>query len=442
MKKHYFIIPLLLLLAFFCSGCHAQANDSKPADDDRIILTLGGIYLDQIVETQYNYSGSSDLIMIVNDFNNSSERYKIQLCDYGVAYTDKIEQLHVEQSLTKMNTAVLSDDCPDLLCFQNSSPISLIEKDLLLDLDSMMEADETFQTDLLLGSDALHQYGGLYILSPTCEVKTMMCSTETYEAHRDWTIDEYFDVERNLRADQIMLWEVTQESYLSLYSRRYLAEALDFENASCNFDNEKFLTILQGAQSIQPRNEEDPEAEGYVPDAPKLITAKRIAMGELIACNTTVEPWMIAFDRTQGEGKIAYIGWPTPNGGGGSDLSLTLPIGVYAGTEHAEGCWEFLKYMMTHPVFEYSSDPAPMYVPMLQEVYRDDLEQDGFVTQQDLDDFCALANSCKTMSFTEDVVLDLISKEADVMFQGNATPEEVAKRIQQSVSLYMMEKYG
>lgn len=46
------------------------------------------------------------------------------------------------------------------------------------------------------------------------------------------------------------------------------------------------------------------------------------------------------------------------------------------------------------------------------------------------------------MSFTEDVVLDLISKEADVMFQGNATPEEVAKRIQQSVSLYMMEKYG
>lgn len=438
MKRHYFTIPLLLLLAFFCSGCHAQANDSEPADDDRIILTLGGIYLDHIVETQYNYSGSSDLIMIVNDFNNSSERYKIQLCDYGVAYTDKIEQLHVEQSLTRMNTAILSDDCPDLLCFQNSSPISLIEKDLLMDLDPIIKADEGFQPELLLGPDALHQYGGLYILSPTCEIKTMMCSTETYEAHRDWTIEEYFDVERNLRDDQIMLWEVTQESYLRLYSSRYLAEALDFDNASCNFDNEKFLTILQGAQSIEPRNEEDPEAEGYVPDAPKLITAKRIAMGELIACNTAVEPWMIAFDRTQGEGKIAYIGWPTPNGGGGSDLSLTLPVGVSAGTEHAEGCWEFLKYMMTHPVFEYSSDSAPMYVPMLQEVYR----EDGFVTQQDLDHFCELANSCKTMSFTEDAVLDLIMKEADVMFQGNATPEEVAKRVQQSVSLYMMEKYG
>lgn len=436
MKKFCFVIELLLILCLVGCGDHTAQADYT---NGRTVLTLGGVYLDYVIN-----SYRSDLRSIVNEFNKASDTCYIEPVDYGVELPEDAEMTDaiMQQSLTKLNTAVLSEDCPDLLCFQNNSPVSFIEKELLLDLDPLMEADEGFQGELLLGSDALHQYGGLYVLSPVFKVNTMMCSTETHAAHEDWTIEEYFEIERNLREDQTMLWEVTKEDYLRQYSSRYLAEALDYDNASCDFDNERFLQILRGAQSIQPRNEDDPDAEGYVPDAPIMVTAKRVAMGEVIACGSGYEPWLLAFDRTQGEGKIAYIGWPTPEGGGGSDLSLKLPIGVYAGTAHAEGCWEFLKYMMTHPVFEYSNEPAPMYAPMLEEVYRDDLENDGFVTQQDVDTFCAMANSCKTMSFTEEDVVDIILKEADVMFHKNATPEEVARRVQQSVSLYMMEQYG
>ena len=63
----------------------------------------------------------------------------------------------------------------------------------------------------------------------------------------------------------------------------------------------------------------------------------------------------IAFDRYRGGETLAYIGWPTVDGSGGTDVGLQYPIGISAITEYTDGCWEFVKeehHLQVHQEFQ------------------------------------------------------------------------------------------
>lgn len=430
MKK---VLLIFLCLFVFLSGCSADrtATEPAPAEDaaelqtepEPVELTLGGLRLE-----------GSSLERIVKEFNEAQTEVHISLRDYGEGISD------MTQAITAMNTALLAGDSPDLISFDvqigyTFSPLPYIAKGLLLDLDPYFAASDGLTEEILIW-DALHQYGGVYLVSPLFSVETVYCTQETYDAHRDWTLAEYQEIEAGLSEDQNMIYYMTPENFVTRFGSRYLREALDFETASCQFDTPEFREILNGATKAGV-------ATGMEGDGKNV--PERLVEGQLMACYTCLDAAsVVAFDRWRGGETLAYIGWPTPEGGNGSDITLELPLGVSAQTAEPDACWTFLEYCLTHPIMRMLNDGLPAYRPALPDHLRmvKSFAQPYETTQEDLDQAVALAETCQTMSFYDENALAIILEEADLMFQGQATLDETVAAIQKRVSLYMAEQYG
>ena len=454
MKRRLFALALIMALCLSAcsSGKPAQeaakqetaapqepAKTAEPALDEetgKIKLTLAGIRL-----SDYGWDH------LAEQFNAQSEKYEVELRDYyagdfdgGNVDKDTISRLRsdIEDAKTRLHTDLIVGKMPDLLVFDQLSPLTYLGKGMLLDLDPYVAADADVSAEDFLCWNALHEYGGLYILAKQFIVETLMCSQDFYAAHRGWTIADYLAVEQSLRDDQQMIYFMSQEEFLTQMGGQYLKKALDLQNASCDFDNEEFIGILNGALSCGQY-----EALDYA----GTPVGKRMEAGELMCCATWLDdPADVTFDRVQSGKQLAYIGWPTVDGSVGSSAALYGAISAFSSTACPEGCWEFIKFAVTREAaatYEYWG--SPVYAPLMREQVAKRNEEGGkytTATEEDVEAYIAAAAACPAMGFRDENITDIITRETAPMFAGDITPEDAARNIQSSVSLYMTEQYG
>lgn len=395
-------------------------NTTEPAETgEKTELILCGIGLE-----------GTAIQSIINDFNRSSSSCFVVLKDY---YTE-VESL--DQAFMRMQTEALSGGAADLICFEGISPLQWIAAGLLLDLDTFISADAEIQAEDLLIWDALHEYGGMYLCAPAFYVETLSCSADTLRAHEGWTIEEYLQVEKQLGANQDMTYGMTPAEFIRHIGGRYLRTALDLQNATCDLTTEEFRSVLNG--TVQT-------GEYEASYDPNKNVPQRIISGDLICCYVRLTSGAeVAFDRYRCGETLSYIGWPTPDGSNGYDVTLSLPVGISAGTANQEACWTFIKYLLQHPYLENSSSGTPTYAPLLDTQLRilNENKLPYETTMEDISIVTDLARSCKTMSFYDETALEIIMEEAAGLVQNQIDMDTAIDRIQSRVSLYMSEQYG
>ena len=453
MKRRLFAIALVFALALSAcsSGKPAQeeakqqaaapqesAKTAEPVIDGETgknKLTLAGIRL-----SDYGWDSLAEA------FNAQSENYEVELRDYyagdfdgGNVDKDAIDRLRadIEDAKTRLHTDLIVGKLPDLLVFDQLSPLTYLGKGLLLDLDAYVAQDADVSGEDFLCWNALHEYGGLYILAKQFIVETLMCSQDFYAAHRGWTIADYLAVEQGLRGDQQMIYYMSQEEFLTQMGGQYLKKALDLQSASCDFDNEEFIEILKGALSCGQY-----EALDYA----GTPVGKRMEADELMCCATWLgKPADVTFDRVQSGKQLAYIGWPTVDGSVGSSAALYGAISAFSSTACPEGCWEFVKYVLQHGANAIDQG-SPVYAPLMYEqvAQRNETTAGKYTTatEEDVEAYIAAAKACPAMGFRDENITDIIARETAPMFAGDISPEDAARNIQSSVSLYMVEQYG
>ena len=300
----------------------AQA-DAPDAPAGKTTLTLGGIGL-----------RNSALASLVHNFNAENTKYTVVIDDYAENTQSR------EQAEAVMRTKLLARDAADLYYFRSDllSPLPWIDAGLLYDLEPLIAADSEIRKENLIGWTALHEYGGLYLLSPTFGVVGLSCSQQTQRLHTGWTIAEYLETEQSLRPEQEMIYYMDPENFLERIGGRYLRGVIDYEHAQCNLDTPEFREILQSALKAGSYD------GGYSPDK---NVPQRIVDGELICCYVGLSSALeVSFDRYRCGQTLGYVGWPTPDGSCGFDVRLMMPLGLNAATACPEGCWEFLKYLL------------------------------------------------------------------------------------------------
>ena len=454
MKRVYRIMLLFLLAAVLFTACSAQAqpdvpnvpspavsdgnSSDTPAPDEtpgKITLTLAGVGM-----RAYGWD------RLAEAFNAQSEDYIVELRDYyagsfvddgtGVPYDMEQYRADLADAKTRLHTALIAWKTPDMLVLDGLSPLTYLGKGLLLDLDPYAEADADISPEDILCWDALHEYGGLYILARQFVVETLMCSQAFYDAHRGWTVADYLEIEQGLRADQQMIYYMSPEEFLTQMGGQYLTKALDLAHASCDFDNPEFIAILNGALACRQY-----EALDYA-GTPAGV---RMEQGELICCAVWLDrPSSVTFDRVQAGTQLAYIGWPTADGSCGSVAALYGDISAFASTSCPEGCWEFLKY-----VLQNGADPvyfgSPVYAPRMREQTAQQNADGGKYTtasEADIEAYIAAARACPAMAYRDEAVMTIIQEECAPLLRGEEPAADAAKRIQSRASLYMTEQYG
>ena len=446
MKRIFAWLFVLLLLA----GCSAHPTVTEAPQDaagpvsaadtaaEPVTLKLAGIDIT-----------GEPIDAMVKAFNQAQDAIVIELTDYGTEFGPEEK----ERAASLLTTEILAGSRPDLVYFPDLqfwgtstinllSPLPFIGQGLLLDLDPYVAQDPDLHPEDILIWDALHQYGGLYLVSDLFSVQTVVCAPSFYADHAGWTIAEYLELEAAL-PDGCRMFDAMHPAYFLLgIGSRYMQKALDLEQAACDFDNAEFIALLDSATKVR---EYTPVWDGGV--------CNQMMKGTLIGCYTDVRaPWSVAFDRTEAgrTEPMAYIGWPTPDGSGGSDIHLLGSLGVMADTAHKDACWQFVKYMIMNPGYIYDkklevrNQGFPLYIPAMPENPETLTDPNRLFEplQSDADAFLALVDQCTTMNFYDDAIMDIILEEAQELLAGNVTAAETAKNIQDRASLYMLEQYG
>lgn len=242
-------------------------------------------------------------------------------------------------------------------------------------------------------------------------------------------------IEKSLDSNQSMIYYMNPENFLVSIGGRYLQKALDLVDASCDFDNEEFISILESAvQAGCYEATYDPNETGQQ----KVIRGKLICFFSGLMTGQDV-----AFDREECGQTLSYIGWPTVDGSNGTDIRLTQAVGINKATKNIEGCWEFVKYLLKNPILIDNASGMPTYAPLVNEDLKmlNSGEPKFKTTEEDMEIVINLAKESEQLTYYDEEVMNIILNESSAFIQGNTSASETAKRIQSRVSLYMKEQY-
>lgn len=454
-KKVLFCLILVLTTALSLSACTERTESSvtpmeTPDADplppgEKIELNLTVFYAD--------FANLNDL---VEAFNRSSDRYHVAVRDlFGEAslYAGITAPELQAQSLKRLNTEIMAGDCPDMLCFDGPSPLPFIRKGLLVDMEELFARDTDLCLEDLAIEPALQSQNGIYYISPTFSVYTCVGLYSNFGDSYGWTLADYLAMEKVRPSGTGMFSGVSRQEFLFHISALYALSAVDWENGTCNFENSDFISILETAGRIREESMSlELKEDGY-----------HVGTGQVaLEFNTLHKVWNFAdFEKNAGA-KLSCIGYPTVDGSCGSMIYMSNPVGIFSNSEHIDGCWEFIKFMIMNTgadkIDEGLHYAMPVYLPSLQamaeaekthipvettgyDFLNEDRESPIQMTDEDVRRFFELMQHFdKLYLYSEsDTIMKIISDAGDSYFQGAISAQDAAAKVQEKVSLYLAE---
>ncbi len=131
------------------------------------------------------------------------------------------------------------------------------------------------------------------------------------------------------------------------------------------------------------------------------------------------------------DSQTTFVGIPDANGG---QLLLTPRIGITHSCKYPDAVWEFVEGYATMrntsvylPIFQSYLDSQQK---TLNEVYSSDI----------VDQAISLINEATTVTEDYSPIPNIVADEAQAYFSGDKSAEDVAKVIQNRVSIYLSEQ--
>ena len=407
----------------------------------RIRLTLGVLNFDYEGPRMDFAMMNANLVREVSAFNARSTDCYVELQDLNEGGT-----LSAEQARMKLNTRLLAGESPDMLVFDiwSLSPFPYVRKGLLRDLDAEFIAQDPDVAieDIVIAPMVQKDLGGLYLLSDRFSIETRFGLQSRFGQVWGWDYDTYREIDRQTPQGSMVMYNLTREYFLRESASRFLRSAIDWRSGTCDFDNESFIKLLEACRDMR-ETPEDPNnmvfgmaadlmRGGYMVTSLSMLSTPAEFAQE---CRSIGEP-------------ISFIGFPTPDGSCGTDLSLGDAIGVLSGSEHPLECWQFLKYTLTQ-----SESGMPAYRPLLEERIdqarhiSDDSEPIPHaeqlrspMTEQEIQGFYALLGQIEHTTLYDSNALEIIQEEFAAVLAGDKSPQEAAKLVQSRLSLYVAEQ--
>lgn len=385
---------------------------------------------------------------IINDFNNSNDKYMVQLVKYS--YEDDNQQLNMD---------IISGNAPDVICLLDySTYLNYCNKGVFADLYEFM--DDELNKEMIMPNvvTALENDGKLYSLCTSFNINTLVTKTKFCDKE-NWTFDDMLNLYDNAPESANHLYD--GETKLDVFRRMFytMNDLIDYENFTCNFNSDEFIQLLEFCNrfvdTVDAPSKED-EYEAFS----QYMTEKYHWFGN--DC-TLVEP-LYFFDLstynlvkyTQGNGEdLSLVGYPSNNGKGGRITPDTM-MSITENCENKQGAWEFLKFYIleSNEIPETENDYSNIYhIPSLTDSFEKAMEIEMKVkhsasgeeypsyTQADVDMLTEYIKSCDTIgTVLDNDIVAVCEEEAGLYFAGEQTAEKSAELIQNRVSVLLSER--
>ncbi len=298
-----------------------------------------------------------------------------------------------------------------------------LKSTLFVDLLPYLDADpELSREDFIPGAfDSMLQNGHLYGIVPGVYPDTITAPVSVAEDYAPWDMNAILRLNAALPEDH-GLFDFSPELSLETLLEYACARFVDRDNAACSFDSEEFIALLRLLDEAKPYDRSASSGSA--------LSIGRASMN-------------ISHYKANFNSDIAYIGFPSADGGQSIFTQSIGPFSIMASSENKDAAWQFVRILFTPQLQnnEVCAFGLPVIESCLDKYLERHMAQDDTTTQEDLDKYKALIMSCRGFA-DGGAVYTIANEEVNKYLGGGKTAEDVAKSIQSRVSIYLSEQFG
>lgn len=428
-----------LFLYDIFSGKSSQVKVEKKKKTDlakRQEITLGSFYRQEYPQEE------------IIAYNNSQDQYRI------------VEKTY--KSKEEWEQALLNGEAPDIINLDGWTAKELATKGVLEDLTSYFaESDVVKEEDLL---DAVREGwtidGGIRFVQNSFILDGMLVK-KGYTKDGGITVKDFFGLAEKGADSYLMSYFYRQQSREEIsywLLPNLLNDFVDWENWTCNFENQAFYDVLEGLKAVGETGQADNKSgEMTVLDSssPLVLGLKEGHYSAERITVSNVDQYLQLKEAYEGIADLS--GYPTVDGRPYYRMLCNHELALNSASEQKEGAWKFLEYVLTernnfdsysefsvwrsdfekqitHPEFDlagvytnqYSGEKTENGHPQMTEEWRAQLEQ-------------IVKNGVWGLYGENKEIVWIVEEESEYFYHGDKSAAEVAHIIQSRVELMMNE---
>ena len=253
--------------------------------------------------------------------------------------------------------------------------------------------------------------------------------------------------------------------------REYMAAFIDFENRTCSFDSDEFISLLENLKALSDRNYEAVDENATIAELirGKTYLSRRVSI--------KMDPGLSSYrDIVEAFGNDYEIaGDPTADGSLKYTMDFNFQIyGMNANSGNKEGVWAFFEYLLSEEYqqpnpprdldgqeiligsgfparkdslerglqanVDYVTDPGRPALYRRNTYTNESLEEYEHLPEDARQRVLHIIDNSYRPAFNNDyTLLNILFEECEPFFQGDKSVKDVVKIIQSKITLYLAE---
>lgn len=362
----------------------------------------------------------AELYTIVNDFNRTSEGYRVEV------------QLLGDGGLTAelLRTQLIAGEGPDIFAFYDRSSLADLGANSFEDLLIYLDADEEYGRDTLVPEllEAMCVQDKLDWLPYSFGISTFTAPS-AYLSEPGFSFGEAKQAAAKTGLPLFPGW-MTRDILWGWLSDFAVGQYMDLETGTCSFDSEDYISLLEECAAA---------AAEFGSDSAALYNSllQFELLQNLIRVSTISDNY---------GGAYAFVGVPNETTNG-SMFSPDLCFAISSTSGNKDAAWQLVRSCLSdeHQQMNLTSFPASASV---LDAMIDDAVENGvhyYEYEYELDEADAaklrgLISETQTVQDAYPAVLNIMAEDAAQFFAGQITAEQAAVYTQNRVSTWLAEQ--
>ena len=446
-------------IAVYCSDWSAGTDslilmEKKPASEvvEKETLTLGCMQLDFRLQAA------------VVEFNKTSDKYKIEIRNYGESVDYSVENAY-EDARTLFYNDILTGKAPDMFLADDINMKLFAVKGLTEDLSPYLDSSTVVQREDLFET-ILNAYtidGILCAIPRSFSVQTLAGRTSEVGEESGWTLTEMMAF-AEAHPETPLLPDASKLQVLGACMMFDFDSWVNWETGECFFDSPEFKAVLEFA------NKYPEEVDESLPSAQMQVIA-HMTLLDSFGLN---DPQSWQLERLKFNEPITAIGYPSASTNGVLAFGSSA-VCISTTSQNKEAAWSFIESLLTEKSQEdeqlynfpvrISSFEKKLAEAMVPDYMYDEngevlLDEDGnpkewshitysygdnieikvyTVTQEEADGIRHVISQIDGIYSYDQDMIKIILDEIESYFAGQKSVDEVTGIIQSRVQLYVNE---
>ena len=395
-----------------------------------------------ILATEY---ADSDLIKMVNKFNDTHSECRIKIRDYQKYYNTG-DNSNSPQKQLKMD--IVTGEQFDILMLDSEDDLlyNLEKKGMFTDIGSLMDKNGGVNRDDIVPNvlKSCESNGKILKIAPTFTIQTLVAKKKFIDKE-SWTVDEMIDIYSDLEGKmQLLNYCISKTDLFMTLFINYNNHFVDYNENKCSFNSSEFINLLEFVNGLDLENKinweevDDSEYEAlYNTMGTACLNDKALLqMIQLSDARTYTRTKYGIFGDD-----ISLVGFPTSTGNG-AKLILGKIFAIAEQSACKDECWEFISRFFTDDFYNnYSTQEFPALKKNFDNVLNDAMNDPFFLDEKGNKE--SFKDSLKidyketeipNLSLEERKMLEEYIFDSEITGYGNYV--EISKIIKEEISAY------